>query len=308
MGSGASKTNTSGGVLNSTYSVELSTEFNIANYSVNPTSYKKTALVIGINYTNTDINSLQGCVNDSLNVKKLLDSYGYDVTIMNDHQQGSLYPSRANILAQINSHIGSLSAGDIFILYYSGHGTQVTDLNGDEISGLDSVIVPIDGNSQGVIIDDTIRTTLNTAVEGSKIFAVFDSCNSGSVCDLRYNYFDTSYRSNPADKISDNLITRTPTITNTRYSDSQPNVISLSGCRDNELSSESVSDRGIFCGALTYCILKYIYEQTPNNTVAAFLQYVRNLLKSNGFSQNPSLMSGKLLDPAGLTLAQYFNI
>jgi hypothetical protein len=307
MGSGGSKPN-SGNVSLGTYSAELSTEFNIASYSVSPTPYKKKALVIGINYTNTNINELRGCINDSINVKKLLDSYGYEVTLMNDLQQGSLYPTRANILSQINQHISALASGDTFILYYSGHGTRVTDINGDEISGLDSVIVPIDANSQGFIVDDTIRSAFNSAVSGSKIFAFFDACNSGSLCDLRYNYFDTSYRSNPADKLSDNLVTRTPEIVNNKYVDTQPSIISLSGCRDDQLSVETVSDRGIYIGALTYSILKYIYEQTPNNSVASFLQYVRNLLSSNGFSQKPSLMSGKSIDPSGLTLAQYFNI
>lgn len=307
MGSGVSKPG-SGSVANATYSAELSTEFNIANYSVRATPYKKYALVIGINYTGTNINPLRGCINDSINVKKLLDEFGYEVTLMNDRQQGSLYPTRANILSQITSHINKLASGDIFILYYSGHGALTTDTNGDEISGLDSVIIPIDGTRNGFIVDDTIRTVLNTAVVGAKVFAVFDACNSGSVCDLRYNYFDTSYRSNPADKQTDNIITRTPKVINNNYSDTQASIISVSGCRDDELSFETVSNNGIYCGALTYSILKYIYERTPNNTVSAFLQYVRSLLSSNGFNQRPSLMSGKDIDPSGLTLADYFNI
>jgi hypothetical protein len=72
----------------------------------------------------------------------------------------------------------SLDNNDTLVIYYSGHGSLVNDTNNDELSGKDSVIVPIDYKSAGYIKDDTIRIELLKATKGN-VFCVFDSCNSG---------------------------------------------------------------------------------------------------------------------------------
>ncbi len=305
MGSGSSKPS-SGAVLSSGHSATLSSYFDIAPYNVNTTTYKKYALIIGINYTGTNF-GLNGCINDALNVNKLLSSYGFEITLMHDNQPASLYPSKNNIITQITNNVAKLTENDILVIYYSGHGALITDTNGDEISGKDSVIVPINVNTQGYISDDYIRSLLVAAVSNSKIFGVFDCCNSGSVCDLRYNYYDTSYRVNPGDKSSP-FIVRTKTATNTNYPETSANIISLSGSKDDQLAYETVLENGKVGGALTYCLLKYIYENTPSITIEQLLLNVRSLLNSNGFSQVPSLMSGKTITPNTITLSNYLNI
>jgi hypothetical protein len=305
MGSGGSKPN-GGTSLSAGHSATLSTSFNIAPYNVNETDYKKYALVIGINYTGTSL-QLNGCINDALNINKLLSSWGFDITLMTDNQTGSLYPTKNNIITQIANNIAKLNENDILVIYYSGHGALVTDTSGDEISGKDSVIIPINVNTQGYISDDYIRSLLVPAVFDSKIFAVFDCCNSGSVCDLRYNYYDTSYRVNPGDKSSPFVI-RTKAITNTNYPETSANIISLSGSKDDQLAYEAVFDNGKVGGALTFCLLKYIYENTPNVTVEQLLLNVRSMLNSRRFNQIPSLMSGKTITPSTITLSNFLNI
>jgi len=306
MGSGNSKINNSSAPLSSGVSATLSSYFNVVPYSVNATTYKKYALIIGINYTGSSI-SLNGCINDAHNMDKLLKEWGFETTIMTDKQSGALNPTKNNIISQLTSHIAKLNANDILVIYYSGHGALVADTNGDEISGNDSVIVPINVQSQGFINDDYIRSILVTAAPNSKVLGIFDCCNSGSVCDLRYNYFDTSYRSNPGDKNSQ-LVHRTNMVTNNNYSETTANILSLSGCKDDQLSYETVLDNGKAGGALTYCILKHIYENTPNITIEQLLLQVRGMLKSYRFNQTPSLMSGKIIEPTSLNLASFLNI
>jgi hypothetical protein len=306
MGSGSSKVNNSSAPLSSGNSASLTSYFNVVPYSVALTQYKKYALIIGVNYTGTSI-SLNGCINDALNMDKLLKDWGFETTVMTDKQSGSLNPTKTNIITQLTSHINKLSANDILVIYYSGHGALTPDVNGDEISGKDSVIVPINAQTQGFINDDWIRSLLNNAVSNSKILGIFDCCNSGSVCDLRYNYFDTSYRSNPGDKNSQ-LIQRTKTITNNNYIETDAHILSLSGCKDDQLSYETVLDNGKAGGALTYCLLKHIYENTPDITIEQLLLQVRGMLKSYRFNQVPSLMSGKLLEPLNVNLASFLNI
>ena len=278
-------------------------EIPVTPYSINSTTSKKYALVIGINYTGKSF-SLSGCIPDANNIKNLLNEWGFETTLMTDNTGGNLYPTRDNILTQITSHITRLASDDILVIYYSGHGSRVTDqINGDEISGLDSCIVPIDVSpvsSVGYIRDDSIRTELVKATTGSNVFTVFDSCNSGSVCDLKYCYFDTSYRGSLEQSITSlsntDFISRTNVITNNKYSDTNANIISLSGSRDDELSLEFVNRNGVSGGALTYCILWTLRTQTPNISIATFLLNVRSKLKTLGFGQNPSLMSGKTLN------------
>ena len=213
---------------------------------------------------------------------------------MTDNSTGSLYPTKNNIINNLTNAINNLNENDILIIYYSGHGSRVTDTSGDEISGLDSVIVPIDVTSNGYIVDDQLRNIFKNLKSNFRVLSFFDSCNSGSVCDLRYNYFDTSYREFPSD-VNSSLISRANIITNQKYEDLNGQVISISGCKDTELSYESVSFDGKLGGALTYCVVKTLKEN-PNISFSAFLQNVRSMLSSRGFSQTPSLMCGKILD------------
>ena len=306
MGSGNSKVQSSSATGSGNTATLTSSDFNTAPYTVNETSYKKYALVIGINYSGTDF-ALNGCINDALNVQKLLLTWGFDITLMTDNTNGPVYPNKNNIISQITSSISKLNANDVLVIYYSGHGAQIADTNGDEISGKDSVIVPINVQSQGYISDDYIRSLLVAAPSDSKIFGVFDSCNSGSVCDLRYNYYDTSYRVNPGDKLSP-LNVRINTAINNNYPETNAQIMSLSGCKDDQLSYETVLDNGKVGGALTYCLLKYIYETTPAVTFEQVLLNVRDMLKSYGFNQVPSLMSGKTITPNDTVLSEYLNI
>jgi hypothetical protein len=311
MGSGSSKPSSSALGGSSSYikpsGIPIAETFNVAEYSPGPTNKKKTALLIGINYRNT-VNQLNGCINDVTSVKALLDTWEFQSTVMTDDTPGSLYPNKNNILAKLEAMVQALVTGDVLVIYYSGHGTRIPDISGDESTGLDSVICPVDVVTQGYISDDNLRNILNKAAENSKILAFFDSCNSGSVCDLRYNYFDTSYRSNPGDKAS-NLIVRPNLVENTNYSPTTPKIITLSGCRDDQLSVEALYVNGQVGGALTYFVLKYLYENTPAITFQAFLTAVRQGLVSKGFSQNPSLMSGNdNFNPTSDTIAEFLNI
>lgn len=267
-----------------------------ANYTPGSGTGARKALLIGINYTGT-INRLYGCINDVNNVRDYLVSLGYDnsnITMMNDNSSGELYPTKDNILTQMQNIITSLASGDSLVIYYSGHGSQITDTSGDELSGLDQVIIPINYSSAGVIKDDEIRSKLVLAASGVKIFAGYDSCNSGSVCDLRYNYFDTSYRDNPGDN-SSNLVMRTNFAINSNYPETAATVISLSGSRDAELSAEFYVN-GVASGALTYALLSYLKINTPRVYFADLLQGVRSRLSGWGLSQNPEIMCGRTLD------------
>ena len=313
MGSGNSKANTSGSGSSVSNNISTVPSLELPSYQANtPTGSKKYAVLIGINYTGTN-NQLNGCINDVIRVKQDLDYWGFDeISFMTDNSTGSLYPTKTNILNQLNTFVNKLTSNDILVIYYSGHGTRVTDTNSDEISGLDSVIVPINFN---YIIDDEIRSILTKAVSDSNIFAVFDSCNSGSVCDLRYNLFDTSYKSNPGSKVLSytDWVNRQSVISNTKYIETSANIVSLSGCKDDQLSTEqsfTLSDgSSIIGGALTYFILNILRTNNLNNvSFAQFLSMIKFDLSKYNFTQIPSLMCGKQFDAESTSLSSFLKI
>jgi uncharacterized caspase-like protein len=69
-------------------------------------------------------------------------------------------------------------------IYFSGHGTQVPDNNGDEDDSLDEALVPYDYNSLNVynslIMDDDLYEMYRKIGDSSKkAFVIIDSCFSG---------------------------------------------------------------------------------------------------------------------------------
>jgi len=83
------------------------------------------------------------------------------------------------------SLVGRVRKGDIAFLYYSGHGSTVEDVSGDEIgTGMDSTLVLHDSRTGGVhdLVDDEIYERLQALLARTEnATAVFDSCHSGTV-------------------------------------------------------------------------------------------------------------------------------
>jgi hypothetical protein len=307
MGSGNSKPSDSSSLIKPGGSLSLSSFPPISFSPVSNSSAHK-AILIGSNYTGT-INQLRGCINDVTEWKNLLPTWGFNINyFMTDLESGVNYASRSNILNNLTNFVNSLNSGDIGFIYYSGHGSQVRDTNGDEISGKDSIIVPADYSSSGFIRDDEIRSILTLAKSGVNIFAGFDSCNSGSVCDLKYNLFDTSYRSDPSFKnkvftLTD-WIQRQNVITNPNYVELSANIISLSGCKDDNFSYET-NYNGKPYGSLTISLVTILKSNINVVTIPDLLTTLRSILQN---IQVPSLMTGSAFETENLKLRDFLKI
>lgn len=307
MGSGSSKPSSSSGGIDKPLNDLLINNLNPVNYTSNPPTGARKAFIVGINYTGTK-NQLSGCINDANNIKTLISSWGFSIDyFMTEFEPGANYASKTNILTNLTNFINSLASGDTAYIQYSGHGSLINDTNGDEISGKDSVIVPMDYTSSGFIVDDNIRSILIEAKVGVNIFAVFDSCNSGSVCDFRYNLIDTSYRGDPTKKLRvfdiNDWIQRQDVIVNTKYSDSLANIISLSGCKDNQFSYE-IEYKGQRGGALSIVMTTLLKNFTPTIKIPDFLSNIRYAL--NGI-QTPSLMTSNSFE-TDVSLSSFLKI
>lgn len=248
----------------------------ILNKETLPISYiNKKALLIGINYNGTP-NQLNGCIEDSNSINKLLQNKGYNnIKILTDDTD--IKPTRENIINELTELLKTSEEGDLIFLYYSGHGSYIRDINGDEKDMRDEVIVPLDFK---LISDDELKTIIkNNMKNKTNIIAVFDCCNSGTALDLKYQYLENvNY-----DNIYENI----------NYEETPGNVIFISGCRDEQYSIEYYIE-GKTQGAMTWSLLN-VLNKTPNISWRNLVKNIRNILKYTSY-QVPQLSCGKLFN------------
>jgi len=152
---------------------------------------RRRALLIGINYVGQQ-GQLSGCHDDLKNIRQyLLREQGFKkeeiLVLMDDGWHHA--PTRANITKAFKLITEYSEPGDDVFLHYSGHGSQVRDTSGDEASGFDSTLVPVDYRSAGQIVDDEILDILVKPMKaGVHVTALMDCCHSGTVFDLPYNF------------------------------------------------------------------------------------------------------------------------
>lgn len=240
-------------------------------------SIKKSALLIASNYTNTPY-TLTGCLNDIQFLETMLKTnYAFtDFTLLTDETKSK--PTKANILSSIETFLKNSNAGDSLFLGFSGHGSTVLDKNNDESDGLDEAIVSCDLQ---LALDDELRSLLNTHLKpNTELLCVFDSCHSGSVLDLKYEYMGSS------DYNSCNI--------NGQTKDTQGKVILISGCKDSQTSADAVINK-VSRGAMIWSLMETL-NKTKNPSYLTLLTEMRENLKKSGFTQIPQLSSGQWLD------------
>jgi hypothetical protein len=182
--------------------------------------------------------------------------------------------TRARVLKEMDEAARVLQPGDLFLLTYSGHGGQLPDKNNDEVDSQDETWVLYDAE----LIDDEIYGMLSRLKQGVRVLMFSDSCHSGSVSRVAYTALRNSgslemladavqdmqgperrfknmpqaialrtYRDNKAmyDGIMDALPKEDPRST------LKATVLLISGCQDNQLSSD-----GAFNGLFTANMLR----------------------------------------------------
>ena len=234
---------------------------------------KKFAVVIGINYVGTD-SELNGCVNDANHVKTFLtEKAGYlpanIVTLADDgtHTQ----PTKQNILDTFTLLLNkAINEGFNELWFsYSGHGSYMTDTSGDENDRQDEVICPSDFSTSGMIVDDYIYDNFVSKLpQNVTLFSIMDCCFSGTIYDLPYLY-TTTYTTNNTNK------------------NHVANIISISGCRDNQTSADAYIG-GNYEGAMTWSFMNALATANYNIKLVDLVNNMRILLK-NKYTQVPLL-------------------
>lgn len=172
----------------------------------------------------------------------------------------------------ISAAAAELKAGDIFFLTYSGHGSQVPDVNNEEEDRLDETWVLYDRE----LIDDELWALWATFPPGVRIALLSDSCHSGTVtrgARYRETYlphtvaigaagdveaeqvrtknmpYDVERRTYMAHRGLYNGIQFSLPPGGAKRSEVGADVLLISGCADNQLSGDT-PENGIFTGTL----------------------------------------------------------
>ncbi len=114
-----------------------------------------------------------------------------NVTVLADGLPGRQAPTLAAICTAFADLAQQAQAGDFIYLHFSGHGSQAPALNPEtELDGLDELFLPVDigpwndsiGTVENALVDDEIGQMIDAIRQkGANVWAVFDSCHSGTV-------------------------------------------------------------------------------------------------------------------------------
>lgn len=247
------------------------TKYVRSNLPLNFTSKK--SLLIGINYYGTKY-ELNGCINDVKNMASRLAQNGFANKLLLD--DNSYKPTLNNILNQFISFLSSAKPGDLLFFLFSGHGHFIRDKNGDEADGRDEVIITSDLN---IIKDDVLKKIVHRYLRpGVTLVALFDSCYSGTIMDLKYKYLDSlNYNRNSIDN---------------RQRDTPGNILCLSSSLDSEVSIDS-NLGSKYGGAMTTALLSVLQTNERINW-RTLIQRTRDQLRATGnLVQTPQISSGR---------------
>ena len=279
----------------------------------------KKALLIGINYRNTDA-ELNGCINDIKNIREILinncDYPRENIKVLTEDE--TELPIRSNIEMYMNWLVLDCKPGDTLVLYYSGHGSYIEDESKDESDGKDEVMIPLDYEKTGIITDDWIfNNVLNRIPVGVKMWGFMDCCHSGTLLDLKYNYKSLcKYTRGEVIKgmpyVPKHWSNRF-TLSIEKPKSINGSICMLSGCQDQEVSMDAYINQ-VYQGAFSYCLIEILKNNMTkdSNGKTIFVNgklKLRNILKEinsrldiNGFGGQNSQLSVNNMSDFEITL------
>jgi hypothetical protein len=223
---------------------------------------------IGLNHVDADAyggwdGQLAACVNDAKCMQQIADNLGYSSTLLLDEEA-----TADRVICEIGRAANELDENGILLLTYSGHGGQMPDADGDEDDNKDETWVLYDRQ----LVDDELYNLWNQFSAGARIVVLSDSCHSGTVTrDREYQALAVSpglahhyrtkagparFRAMPMQTAAADYQRRR------RFYDAQQfaagarkradmgaSVLLISGCQDNQLSSDG-DVNGLFTAKL----------------------------------------------------------
>lgn len=247
------------------------------------------------------------------------------MVILTDDQRDRQYqPTRENIIEGMLWLVEGARPNDSLFFHYSGHGSQSTDYDGDEVDGSDETICPVDYKDAGEIVDDEMNALLVQQLpQGARLTAIFDSCHSATALDLPFVY--DSYgqpkqqkysrktagmdllqsglqltKGNMFDKLSGakSAFSTIKALGNegnaqditAETRSTQADVVMFSGCKDYQTSADTNMGHGA-TGAASFAFVNTVHTSGDDITFAELLNTMRETLYGK-FEQKIQMSTG----------------
>jgi hypothetical protein len=260
----------------------------------------RTALCIGINqYQHFPAATLNGCVSDAHDMASLLkDLLGFedsDITRLTDQAA-----TKANIMRELRRMVDGALTGKYnhLVFSFSGHGTQVPDLNLDEFDRADEAFCPHDLASNGsqwnrdhLIVDDELHD-LFVQLPSTVILEVFlDTCHSGAGLRAADLLMDRKPRYLPPPSLEafrDIEYRRARPAHQKLLEKGLSHHILWTACKESQTAADAFI-QGTWHGAFTYHFCKEARASGNHLSRAKVLAKVRSDLQTSLFTQTPQL-------------------
>jgi metacaspase-1 len=261
------------------------------------------ALLIGINKYQIAGADLRGCVNDVKDLRDaLIEFHGFkksDIAVLTDGNA-----TKKAIETGIKTLMRASKKGDVAVLHYSGHGSNVPDDNSDEADGRDEILCPTDLDWKDPLRDDWLRGTLDAVHADARLTVIMDCCHSGTNtrailppdAPVKERYLPSpwglaaveSRRSVPK-KVTSELRRSARRTRQARdiVAAELPEVL-ITGCRDTQTSADAFIN-GRYNGALTFALVDAIRKSRGRLTYRELHDRASRVLKTRRFEQVPQL-------------------
>lgn len=268
----------------------------------------KKAVLIGINRYRIPGADLRGCVPDVKNMSDLLQRlYGFDAA---DIQMITDFDATKKAMQDaITGLIQGGNRGDVLLLHYSGHGSNVPDDNGDEADNRDEILCPTDLDWYDPLRDDWLRSVFDGLRDGVNLTMISDSCHSGTVtraleppdAPIIERYLPSPWDLAAVESgrslagATRGTLHKAPEEERSKRDivpvDDMAEVL-ISGCRADQTSADAAINGG-FAGALTYNLVEAIDEATKQLSYRELHDATCAKLKRGRYDQIPQLEGNK---------------
>ena len=273
-------------------------------------SAEKRALLIGINdYINGPEHwDLRGCVNDVHMTREVLRTrFGFaeaNIKTLLDREA-----TARNIVGLFEEWlIKESEPDDIVYIHFSGHGSRISDKDGDEEDGWDELLCPADvisTDESSMIIDDQLRELLQR-IQARSVITVLDACHSGTgtrdVSLSRPRFLDLESDVAAAKGATRGLALSDPETVLSSFqagaaaagsSDMEPiagqaHRVTISGCKADQTSADAWIRDDLYAGALTHNLIRNVETAQPGVTYRELMDKVRRDMAAK-YYQTPQI-------------------
>jgi len=231
------------------------------------------------------------------------------------------HASTAKVYAAIESWlIRGTGPDDRVLLYFSGHGSQIPDENGDEEDQFDEVLLLYDAflketngrqSLSGVLIDDHLNRML-ARMKSRNVLVILDACHSGSAtkrlqlssrsfqtdpAKVKYFYYSPSLEAAGGSGSFDLMKSQVPPAEMSHY-------VAIAACRDDE-KTVATAQGSIFTLGLRQTIRSAAAAGTsitPEELQIGTEKFIRKQIRSDVAAFHPQIAGNMLLRKHPLAL------